>query len=329
MWKVCLALVWLFVATTLGGAAFAQGDTSTTIAETLFLEGRKLLDEGKYPQACLKFAESQRLDPNTATLLNLGHCHQQAGNTASAWIAFREAASLARRENLPERAETAVTRAAELEQSLAKLTISLAASGASLRITLDDTPVGRGALGVPIPMDPGPHTIVASAEGKQTWTKTIHIESEGQHVVEIPALADVEVSVEPAPLGTASGAPDVDEGDGSGQRIAGWIILGFGAASLTAAAVVGGVLLSKKDVIDEHCVESACDAEGFAVAKDVGVLDVVGTSGLVVGVAAAAVGLVLLLTAPDGDQPEKTESSLRVLPVISADTAGASFVLTW
>jgi hypothetical protein len=50
---------------------------------------------------------------------------------------------------------------------------------------------------------------------------------------------------------------------------------------------------------------------------------------LVVGVAAAAVGLVLLLTAPDGDQPEKTESSLRVLPVISADTAGASFVLTW
>ena len=39
------------------------------MAEALFREGKKLGEEGRIPDACKKFKESQRLDPTLGTLL--------------------------------------------------------------------------------------------------------------------------------------------------------------------------------------------------------------------------------------------------------------------
>src|SRR5580704_7129436 len=64
-------------------------------AEALFAEGRRLVDAGDFANACPKFADSERLDPSVATLLNLGACYEKAGRTASAWATFREAISAA------------------------------------------------------------------------------------------------------------------------------------------------------------------------------------------------------------------------------------------
>src|SRR5579883_1765226 len=71
--------------------AGAQDASNKAAAEALFRDGRALYDQGKYPQACAKFAESQRLDPAPGTLLNLGGCYEKNGQTASAWATFKEA----------------------------------------------------------------------------------------------------------------------------------------------------------------------------------------------------------------------------------------------
>src|SRR5439155_23616159 len=75
--------------------AYAQGASHKAAAEALFEEGRKLMAEGKVESACPKFADSQQIDPSSATLLNLANCYEKQGRTASAWATYRQAASLA------------------------------------------------------------------------------------------------------------------------------------------------------------------------------------------------------------------------------------------
>src|ERR1700735_1999583 len=79
-----------------GANAAAQAPSNSTVtAEALFEEARSLVAAGKYAEACPKFADSERLGPSVATLLNLANCWEKAGHTATAWATYREAASAA------------------------------------------------------------------------------------------------------------------------------------------------------------------------------------------------------------------------------------------
>src|SRR5262245_45288580 len=54
-------------------------------AERFFLEGRASMKAGRYEEACARFAESQRFEPASGTLLNLAACREAQGRTATAW----------------------------------------------------------------------------------------------------------------------------------------------------------------------------------------------------------------------------------------------------
>src|SRR5580765_1680975 len=100
-WPVACVAVWLLLAS----RARADEASDKAAAEGLFDEGRRLMAEGKYDEACPKLEASQRLDPGVGTMLTRADCLEKRGKTASAWAQLREASSAAHKAGSLEREE--------------------------------------------------------------------------------------------------------------------------------------------------------------------------------------------------------------------------------
>src|SRR5258706_3292372 len=74
-------------------AALAQDAKAAAVSA--YDEAETLIAQGKLAEACPRYAESQRLDPQLGTLLHLADCMERNGQTASAWAGFREASEVA------------------------------------------------------------------------------------------------------------------------------------------------------------------------------------------------------------------------------------------
>src|SRR3954468_8607529 len=85
--KRCLPFVFV---SSIATSAFAQDNSR---AQALFDDGRRLMNEGHFAEACPKLAASQKLDPGAGTLMNLATCYEKNNQLASAWATFKEAAA--------------------------------------------------------------------------------------------------------------------------------------------------------------------------------------------------------------------------------------------
>lgn len=244
-----LVLAALGIGSSITTVASAQGP-DVAGAETLFERGRQLMAEGNLKEACPKFAESQRLAPAAGTALNLATCYEKQGKTASAWGMYREAISLSVASGQTVREQFARDRSNELEPKLMKIVISVTSDEPNLEVKRDGTQVARAQWGTPIPIDPGPHVIEASAPKRATWSKKIETNAPGQTTnVAIPALS--ESAADAIPDAPAAGGGDRQKGDGGGTlRIVGFIGMGVGAALLGTGGFFALSSQSKQDDIE-------------------------------------------------------------------------------
>jgi hypothetical protein len=164
-------------------------------AQALFDDGKRLLKEKSYAEACPKLAESMRLDPALGTKLHLADCYEKNGQTASAWVLFREAAEQAKIANQLDRFKKASDRADALALRLCRLRIevSVEAEVTGVEVVRDGTLLGAASWGTSVPLDPGEHHILAEAPGKKAFSVSVTLK-DGQTtpvVVVIPALEDL------------------------------------------------------------------------------------------------------------------------------------------
>ncbi len=189
----------VLVGALLGASAPAVAQTSddAATAEVAWVEGQRLMEAGKYAEACAQFEASQHYDPAPGTLLSLAHCEDLRGRTATAWALFKETLELVDPKNDPEqRANEAREQIALLEPRLVHLTIIVGPDTKldGLQIRRDGVVVSQALYGRPMPVDPGEHVIEASAIGRVTWTTRSTLSKEGTTVeVTVPPL-DVDVT---------------------------------------------------------------------------------------------------------------------------------------
>lgn len=162
---LALAASLALVALSAPSSADPQADAE---AQALFEQGRALMKEGHFAEACPRLERSQRLSPSGGTMLNLAACHERLGRVATAWVEYQQALTAAKVDGKDDRARLAAERIAALEGRVPWLTIELDAGGeqpTDAVVELDDARLDEAALGRPMPVDPGEHRIRIAAGG--------------------------------------------------------------------------------------------------------------------------------------------------------------------
>ena len=256
-------------------------------AEVLFQEGRRLMDAGKTPEACARFAESLALDAAAGTLLNLAVCHERAGLLDRAWLEATEVADLARKDGNAERLRFAEQLRAELDRRLGLVTVTLQ-PGAAVR--LDGAPVAGDR---PVPLAPGKHELVASADGRVPWTLTFQIEAGARLALAVPPLALVPQATPPAPAPLPPARPALTT-----RRTVSLALGGAALAAIATGATFGAMALSRGSASDARCPQgpSCTDATGVRLSKDARSAALVADVTLGAGVALAAAATYLWLS---------------------------------
>jgi tetratricopeptide (TPR) repeat protein len=154
-----LVALGVFLFAIIGSASAFAGDAG--LAEALFQQGRRLMDQRDYRPALSKLAESYAQDPATGSLLALAICQEQLGLSASAWANYSEVVSRAKREGREDRVQAARERMQALESVLSRLTIEVDARLAAtpgLLVARDGRAIGPAAWGYPSPPSARPQT---------------------------------------------------------------------------------------------------------------------------------------------------------------------------
>ena len=308
------AVVTMAAALVVPRIASAQPDSA--LAETLFQEGKALLANGAFAQACPKLAESQRLDPGDGTLLALAVCHEGDGKLAAAWSEYTAVAN--RSDARPDRLQRAKERLTELEPRLGRVAVMVpeaTSKGApAIEIARDGNVLGRAAWGAASPVDPGTHVITASAPGKKPVRFEVHAVRGRIVEVTIPALEDESPRIEPAPS-----SPDTTPSPGRTMRVAGVSLGVVGVVALGVGGYFGLRALSLSNEARGECDDAGCSPDSLRTNDDARSAAQIANIAVIGGLAAATGGVLLYLLAP------KASQGAVISPYAGPGAAGASF----
>ncbi|HEU4405778.1 MAG TPA: hypothetical protein VFS43_10845 [Polyangiaceae bacterium] len=303
------ALCALALAAAAPGRASAQPpaseSTQRAVAQSLFDEGRALMGQSNYVEACPKLAESYRLEPASGTLVNLALCHETEGKVAMAYVEYNETLSRAQREGRRERERFARQRIEALTPRLTILRVQVEAPRESPRVTLDGVELAKAAWGIAIPLDPGTHVIEAAVADRPPFRRSVQAKGGGDsQTVKVPAFGTGD---------EGKGGGSVFSRAPSGQRTAALIVGGVGLAGLGFGAVAGAVASSRWGEATDACPNRECsDPKDLRLDGPAKTWADISTASFLGGGAALATGAVLWLTAP----------TKRVEPMVGPNTFG-------
>jgi serine/threonine-protein kinase len=333
--------VFFLIAVSVGSSFFAvsarAGDGDAAAAQSLFDHAKKLMSQGAYAEACPKLEESQRLDAGSGTLLNLGDCYEHQGRTASAWGKFVEAAEAAHAAGKVEREKVARERASALFPRLSSVIITVPSGETpGLELKRDGALVDKGQWGVPIAVDPGSHTVTASAPARIAWETKIFIRAAGETVtVVVPTLRERSSTPTPAPMADGGTKSEVRPrpivmdhrpkaaplGLGT-QRIFALVSGGLGIGGLAIGTGFGLESKAKRDEAAEYCDGATCrEQAGVELKRGAIVAGNASTVAFALGAAGLVGGAVLWFTAPSPSGATTVQ--------VGVDARGATVRGTW
>lgn len=313
-----LLSVTLALALGLGGMVpLALADKAKAV--DLFNEGKKLMDAGKYTDACPKLEAAKANDPSLdGVVLRLAACYEKTGKWASAWSHYIESVSRAEKSGNKERLTLAKKGVADTQAKLSRVTVKVAvgAKVAGFEVKWDGKELIEGEWGSALPVDPGEHTLMASAPGHVSFSTTVTVGASAEtKTVEVPKLtaqagtvasAAPSASVVPTTTATASAAsttPSATVVDKPASKAPAIVALTTGSVLvLGGLATYGfGVRSARDDYFDTCAKQITPNCENDAGKSKVRLLEGISYGAMGLGLVGVGAGIYLLATGKSGE----------------------------
>ncbi len=258
--------------------------------------GYTLAQEGKCAEAVPHLSESLRLDPKAITLINLADCEEKIGRLTDAMAHWVDARARAQAEGARPIEEEAERRATALEPRLARLTIVLAPSAPrDAVVERDGIVLGAPSLGIPLPLDPGAHTIVLKSKGRPEGTTHVSLSEGESKRIEVDAGAGAGGAASDAIATTAT----ADSGGGRGMSPLVFVGFGVAAVGLGVGTITGIIALGAGSDAEKACpVPANCNQKAIDDIEAGRTMGTISTVGFIVGAVGAGVGVYGLVVGP-------------------------------
>jgi hypothetical protein len=304
--------------------ATAVADKDKDRADVLFKQGRKLMGDKRYAEACPALEESFKLDPGIGTQMNIAKCYAEWGKLARAYHAYVKAEDIAKQENDP-RASRIHEFVVETDKEVPRLTIRLpaGASPSGLSVTIDGVAIDASELGKPQLVDPGPHNVEYSSDGGAKKSKVVPVERGADLTVTLDGTQGADTDhPRDHEAGSHHRTPSPSD-PGRNQKLIAYGTAGVGGALILISSYMALSARSKyNDALSAHCMnmKDMCDQQGLTATHDARHEANVATVLFLLGGAAVGGGVALYLLAPHAATSD--EHALRIAPELRRDGGG-------
>lgn len=288
VWTLALA------AGLLSRVAVAQGPDAGTrmAARDLAMTGAEAFDKQDFATALDRFQRAESLYKVPSIAVMVARSLARVGRVVEAVDKYEETLRMPLDAAAPEAFQRAVADAkaeVEVERArVARLELRLQADApARTELRLDGKLVPAALIGVPMPVDPGPHRVEARAPGRQTFRQDVTLGEGARQSLEVSVAGE-----QPARAPITPAHPVAERGAGPSTLTI--VLLAGGAAAVAGGAVTGVMALNRKSELDDACTPG-CPAGMSSEIKAFRLNRTLSYIGFGVGAAAIGTGTYLLI----------------------------------
>lgn len=288
----------------LASSALADPAADRTTARELAEQAQDALEAKDYARARELYGRAYALAPVPTLALGQARADVGALRLVEAYETYnrivREGAPADANDTLKRAVTDAKTELAALKPRLAGLVLRVSGVEGAI-VTLDGESYPEAAVGVRRAINPGRHTVRASAKGAKPAERSFEIAEGGTSEVVLELTLELSSPGAPTPGAPRRDAAEKEPAGLSGLSIGGIVIGSLGVLSLGTAAVTGGMYWGARGDVDDHCDASLrCDADGIDAAARAETLGLVDTVTFFAGLGLAGVGTTLVLVGMPG-----------------------------
>lgn len=313
-------------------------------ARELGVQGVLLAEKGKCADAIEKLERAEKLYHAPTTLERLGECKVDVGRIVDGTEDLQRVV----KEELPTGAPAAFTAAKTRAQGVLKKALPRIAhlrlhldapADAKPTVLMDGNPYPDAELDGDRPVDPGTHSLAATADGMLKAESSVTLGDGDSKTATLKLVPDPNApkpTPSPTPVASSNPPPEDDhhglrEDDhpkpapSSPSHVPAYIALGVGAVGVGVGAVTGYLALSKKSDLDKACTPGkVCPSTSQSDLDSAKTMGTISTIGFIAGGVGLAAGVVLFLTEGSGSSTASAQvGSVRVTPDVGAGYVGA------